>query len=244
MPGFGITATDTDIGKTLVSGCLAAALQQRGLKTGVFKPAASGCEQMADGTLISTDEEFLRRCAGNTTLAQDIVVPYKLQAALAPAEAAAAENITLDANVMLAAANKVLAPHQVTVIEGVGGLGAPLTEAFLVKDFFKALNLPIIIVVQPQLGSVNHALLSAYYAKHEGLQVLGFIINKWPGAQADRLACSNLKYYQALTGLPILGKLPQIEPGMLQNPQALATITEACVDIDKILKLIGEPSDE
>ena len=43
MLGIGVTATDTEIGKTVVSGALAAAMRHRGYKTGVYKPAASGC---------------------------------------------------------------------------------------------------------------------------------------------------------------------------------------------------------
>ena len=36
MIAIGITATDTDMGKTMVSGALAAAFNMRGLATGVF----------------------------------------------------------------------------------------------------------------------------------------------------------------------------------------------------------------
>ena len=35
MLGIGVTATDTEIGKTVVSGALAAAMRYRGYKTGV-----------------------------------------------------------------------------------------------------------------------------------------------------------------------------------------------------------------
>lgn len=64
MLGIGVTATDTEIGKTVVSGALAAAMRYRGYKTGVYKPAASGCVKNSDGKLISTDAEFLLHCAG------------------------------------------------------------------------------------------------------------------------------------------------------------------------------------
>ena len=43
MKAIGITATDTEFGKTVVSACLAAGFKQLGLDVGVFKPAASGC---------------------------------------------------------------------------------------------------------------------------------------------------------------------------------------------------------
>lgn len=49
MLGIGITATDTEMGKTIVSGALAAAIRQRGYQTGVYKPAASGCVRNSEG---------------------------------------------------------------------------------------------------------------------------------------------------------------------------------------------------
>ena len=78
MIAIGITATDTDMGKTMVSGALSAAFNMRGLKAGVFKPAASGCVRMEDGRLLSTDADFLMTCAGIDKEEQSKVVPYVL----------------------------------------------------------------------------------------------------------------------------------------------------------------------
>ena len=64
MKAIGITATDTEFGKTVVSACLAAGFKQMGLDTGVFKPAASGCVRRADGKLVSEDAELLMKGAG------------------------------------------------------------------------------------------------------------------------------------------------------------------------------------
>jgi dethiobiotin synthetase len=42
VKGFFITATDTEIGKTLVAGGICGALRARGMDVGVFKPVQSG----------------------------------------------------------------------------------------------------------------------------------------------------------------------------------------------------------
>ena len=55
MKAIGITATDTEFGKTVVSSCLAAGFKYFGFDMGVFKPAASGCVRTAEGRLISED---------------------------------------------------------------------------------------------------------------------------------------------------------------------------------------------
>lgn len=242
MKAIGITATDTDVGKTIVSGALAAAIYKRGYKTGVFKPAASGCIKNEKDDLISTDALFLMQGARIDFSRQLEVVPYVLEAALAPAEASKLAGIEIEENVMIQAAKKMIQNNELTIVEGVGGITAPLKPDYLVKDFFKDLKLPIIIIVRSVLGSVNHAVLTAEYAKYHGLNVLGFIINAWDDKKAGVLEKGNLYYYEKLTGLPILGKLPYLEEGFLENPEQnkLAEIVEKNVDIDKIIKLIGE----
>ena len=231
MLGIGVTATDTEIGKTVVSGALAAAMRHRGYKTGVYKPAASGCVKNSDGKLISTDAEFLLHCAGLNVEKHDQVVPYVLEAALAPAEASRLAGIKIDPCVMLAGAREMLLGSQISIVEGVGGISAPFSE----------LKLPLVIVVKAVLGNVNHAVLTAEYARIHGLKVVGLIVNGWDRKKAGALEQSNLYYYEKLTGLPILGKLPVLSQHLLDefNSLELAEITEANIDIDRILSLAG-----
>ena len=246
MKAIGITATDTEFGKTVVSACLAAGFKQMGLDTGVFKPAASGCVRRADGKLVSEDAELLMKGAGMQVEQHDKVVPYALEVALAPAEASKAAGVTIETSVMEAAAHKMIDAHELTVVEGVGGISAPLTDDYLVKDFFKALHLPVIIVVKPLLGNVNHAVLSAYYAQHEGLNVLGFIVNGWDEAHAGVLERSNLYYYEKLTGLPVLGKLPVLNKALLSGSDMAEAgrIAAVNIDLERIYKTLGDGKDE
>ncbi len=242
MKAIGITATDTEFGKTVVSSCLAAGFKQLGLDTGVFKPAASGCVRTAEGKLVSEDAEMLMKGAGLPQAEHDKVVPYVLEAALAPAEASKLAGISLDSSVMEQAARSMIDAHELTVVEGVGGISAPLTDDYLVKDFFKALGLPVIIVIKPLLGNVNHAVLSAYYAQHEGLDVLGFIVNGWDEAHAGVLERSNLYYYEKLTGLPVLGKLPVLDKALFSGSsmEEAGKIAVENIDLKRIYNMLGD----
>ena len=136
MKAIGITATDTEFGKTVVSSCLTAGFKYLGFDMGVFKPAASGCVRTAEGRLVSEDAELLIKGAGLTMAQHDEVVPYVLEAALAPAEASKLAGVKLEPAVMKKAAAKMISSHELTVVEGVGGISAPLTDNYLVKDFF------------------------------------------------------------------------------------------------------------
>ena len=176
----------------------------------------------------------------------DDVVPYVLEAALAPAEASKLAGVKLEPAVMKKAAAKMINSHKLTVVEGVGGISAPLTDNYLVKDFFCDMKLPVIIVVKPLLGNVNHAVLSAYYAQHEGLKVLGFIVNGWDEENAGVLERSNLYYYEKLTGLPVLGRLPVLNKELLTGPDMLEAgkIAAENIDLQRIYKLLGDGENE
>lgn len=246
MKAIGITATDTEFGKTVVSSCLAAGFKYLGFDMGVFKPTASGCVRTAEGRLVSEDAELLIKGAGLTMVQHDEVVPYVLEAALAPAEASKLAGVKLEPAVMKEAAAKMISSHELTVVEGVGGISAPLTDNYLVKDFFCDMKLPVIIVVKPLLGNVNHAVLSAYYAQHEGLKVLGFIVNSWDEENAGVLERSNLYYYEKLTGLPVLGRLPVLNKELLTGPDMLEAgkIAAENIDLQRIYKLLGDGENE
>ena len=216
---IGITATDTEMGKTVVTGALAAALRFRGITPGIFKPVASGCVRRQDGELISTDAEFQMKCAGYPDTLRKEVIPVVLEAALAPAEASRLEGITLQPESMIEGAKACITGHESSVLEGIGG---------------------ILIVVKPILGNVNHAVLTSYYCQQHGIPVLGFLVNGWNEETAGDLEKGNLYYYEKLTGLPVLGKLPKMTEEEMNDPRKLALITEQTVELDKILELAKE----
>ena len=43
IPGLFITGTDTEVGKTVITGAIAHWFRQRGNRVGVLKPIATGC---------------------------------------------------------------------------------------------------------------------------------------------------------------------------------------------------------
>ena len=137
---------------------------------------------------------------------------------------------------MIAGAKACIESHEVSVLEGIGGITAPITDDFLVKDYFSALGIPVLIVVKPVLGNVNHAVLTSYYCQQHGIPVLGFLVNGWDEEHAGHLEKSNLFYYEKLTGLPVLGKLPLMTEDELNDPKTLAKLVKKNVALDTILK--------
>lgn len=246
MPkGLFITATDTEVGKTVITGALAAAFKDRGLDVGVIKPVASGGVENSGGELIAEDATFLMKAAGIPETERKTINPLCLAPALTPAVAARQSGISIDVEHLTTCCKRVLANRRISLVEGVGGITAPIWEDYLVADLMQELALPLIIVARPNLGTINHALLTAEYARSRGLTVLGFIINPWDAANAAILEYSNIEYIARLSGMPILGKFPRSIG--ISVPEArtanLAELAEQHLAIDTILDLIegGDP---
>ncbi|MDD3156955.1 dethiobiotin synthase [Anaeromusa sp.] len=236
MKGFFITATGTDVGKTVVTAALTCALRQQGFSVGVAKPAASGAVRQDDGSLRSEDASLLMAAAGLDESWRDTVNPYCLEAALAPATAAELENVTIEPSLLLERIGQIADAHDLVLVEGAGGLTTPLCEEYLICDLAKALQLPLLIVAQATLGSVNTALLTAAYAKSQGLHTAALLLNRWP-AQPSVLEESTVAYMKRLTGLPVWSFLPDI-PSLNMTDASLGELPRlapAAFDMDALL---------
>ncbi len=238
--GLFITATDTEVGKTVITGALAAACKARGIGTIALKPVASGGVEEWGGRLVSEDATFLLRAAGLTESARSTINPLCLKPALTPAVAAKVSQRTIDISLLISTCRKAMNTYELTLVEGVGGITAPIWEDYLVADMIKELNLPVIIVAKPNLGGINHAVLTAEYARQRGMHTLGFIINQWDEKTAGVLEHTNIAYIARLTGLPILGKFPFDKD--ISVPQAktetLAALAEQHIDMTQILTML------
>ncbi|MEW6729255.1 MAG: dethiobiotin synthase [Pseudomonadota bacterium] len=196
--GLFITATDTGSGKTFVASRLVEALTAQGCKVAVRKPAESGCPEI-DGRLVPQDAEALRRAAGGWE-PLEAVCPHPLREPLSPPRAARRmkQKLFLEA---LAAACAMPEDADLLVVEGAGGLFAPLAEDALNADLARALNLPVLLVVPDRLGAINQALLGIHAITHYGLKLAGVILNQ---VEAERpRGMDNLGDLRQWTGAPL-----------------------------------------
>jgi dethiobiotin synthetase len=102
IPGLFVTATDTEVGKTVIAGAIANYFLRRGgqggqgANVGVLKPVATGCVARREG-LVSEDAEFLASCA-DARFPLDLICPQRYREPLAPAVAADRAQQPLDWN--------------------------------------------------------------------------------------------------------------------------------------------------
>jgi dethiobiotin synthetase len=200
MSGIFVTGTDTEVGKTVVAGALAAAFRAAGRRVGVMKPVSSGG---------SNDGQFLARCAG-VELDADLMNPVRLREPLCPLEAARLEGREIDLSRIVAAYRHLEDRFDVVVVEGVGGLMVPLTRDSLVTDLIVRLDLPAIVVAAARLGTINHTLLTLRCAQEYGIDIIGVIVNRCVPEREDPVEVSSLKSIAEFTTVPVW-IFPEIE---------------------------------
>jgi dethiobiotin synthetase len=204
--GFFIIGTDTGVGKTLVAGGLAALYKNSGSNIGVMKPIATGCRRI-NKSLISDDAIFLKH-ASEVEDEYELINPVSLEPSFAPIIAAQLTNTKIDLEKVRTAYATLCDRHDSLIVEGIGGLLVPIDEYYFVVDLANEMELPLIIVCRPTLGTINHTLLTTSYAREHGLEVKGIIVNESTEHCDATLKKTNTDEIKRLTELPIIGTIP------------------------------------
>ncbi|MGH7771134.1 MAG: dethiobiotin synthase [Candidatus Binatia bacterium] len=225
--GIFITGTDTGVGKTLVACGLAALLKECGYRVGVMKPAETSCAER-DGQLFPQDAYYLKESSGCAESLERIC-PYRLRNPLAPSVAAEMEGVKIDVDRLASLYAEISSAHDITLVEGAGGLLVPLLPHYTYADLAKLLKLPLLVVAANRLGAINHLLLTLEHASSCGLRVLGYIFNRLD-AQPSLAADTNHQALLSLTGVPCLGEFPYIE-GLETKRSSLAGLLDARLDL-------------
>ncbi len=176
LPGLFVTGTDTEVGKTVVASAIAATLAARGERVAVYKPAVTGLDE---ATGAPPDHELLKASA-HSTQALDEISPYRFGPPLSPHLAAELAGEEIEPTRLRAGATRAAAGADALIVEGVVGLLVPLTPDYLVRDFARDLGLPLLVVAQPGLGTINHTLLTLESARAAGLEVAAVVFTHWP----------------------------------------------------------------
>ena len=150
-----ITATDTDAGKTWVTGSVVRALLGGGVDATALKPVACGFD--AEGR--NADIASLLAAQGISDA--DRINRYRFALPAAPSQAAVAQNQSIDPETLVRWCDQQQDKYDCTLIEGVGGLMTPITDRWLVSDWIGMMPAcEIWLVVGCRLGSINQTLLT------------------------------------------------------------------------------------
>lgn len=201
--GIFITGTDTDVGKTWVARSLAASLVARGVDVGVFKPMMSGVKRENP----TSDASLLKDFAQDKN-SLEAINPYQFDESVTPYIAAKRINQVIELEDILDKFNQIRDTHPFYIVEGAGGLLAPLGKGYHVGDLAARMGYPMIIVARPGLGTVNHTLLTIEKARQLGIRVLGVIMNGYEPLNEGIPEATNPLLIEEFSKVPVIGQIP------------------------------------
>ena len=168
-----ITAIGTDSGKTL-----AAAILCKALGADYWKPVQAG---------LPRDSEVIKNLVPDCAIHPEA---YLLTTPASPHAAAKIDGVEIDLNKFT-----VPTTNNSLVIEGAGGCLVPLNDHDFVIDIPKKLKLPIVLVANLYLGSINHTLLTINYLKQHNFDVKGIIFNGKSNPESERIILKHSDYH-------------------------------------------------
>jgi dethiobiotin synthetase len=195
-----ITATDTHVGKTIATFVLGTLLKAQGHDVGVMKPV-----QCAGSDAAFLKEKLLLKDAIGT------INPCYAPEALSPHLAFRRAKKSVDVAKIKNCFKNLQDAHDIVLIEGAGGLMAPLKDNYYNADLIRELKVEVIIVARLGLGTINHTLLTIKQAKTYGIKIKGIIFSDTNSKAKSLAERTNPEEIARLSGVKVLGIIPYLK---------------------------------
>ncbi|TFU93715.1 ATP-dependent dethiobiotin synthetase BioD [Barnesiella sp. WM24] len=171
-----ISGIDTDAGKTYATAWLANRLIEKGKRVITQKFIQTGNEgysediikhrELMNTELFPEDKDF-------TT--SPVIFSYPASAQLA----ARIDGKEIDLETIRRSTSLLASRYDTVLIEGAGGLMVPITDSYFTIDYIADENLPIALVTNGILGSINHTILSLEAIKNRGIKLRYLLYNTY-----------------------------------------------------------------
>ena len=169
-----ICGIDTGVGKTVVTGLLAAFLAGHGHRVITQKPVQTGCDGRPEDIVF---HRRLMNAPWNEYDEQGLTCSYCFSFAGSPHLAARLADKRIEQAVIDRATEALAADHDHVLLEGAGGLLVPFSKNLLQLDYFQQCGYPLILVTTPRLGSINHTLLAIEAIRTRNMFLAGLVYN-------------------------------------------------------------------
>jgi dethiobiotin synthetase len=203
-----VTGTDTNVGKTFVTTWLAGVWLSLGKKVAIYKPIQTGvtCPEEGDAYWAGKFWQFPENLTIKTS--------YFFSEPAAPSVADGLDEI--DFQQLLTDFKTLQATHDVVLVEGAGGVLCPVRKYIFMADLIRHFKLPTLVVTRPNLGTINHTLMSIEVLRGRGVTPCGILINEGgialSSAEKNSLAVKTVASELAkYSGTPLWPSLPFIQ---------------------------------
>lgn len=204
---FFITGTDTNVGKTLVSGILLKKASFLGYHTAGYKPISSGGQKQLN-TILNHDTVILKKNSSIKFSHQEMN-PIAFIECAPPNILSILYDRKITKKEMSLGLKKIIKKSNWIIIEGAGGWYTPLSYQDTFSNWVKQEKLTVIIIIAIKLGCINHAILTEKAILSEKIKCGGWIANNLvPKNQYNRFYIQTLlNYIQS----PFLGEIPYLK---------------------------------
>jgi len=200
-----IAGTDTGVGKTILSGCLARYLSGKGKKVITQKWIQTGSDSIFSSD-IKVHLELMGLRFKDVEKYSAHLLPYAFKIPASAHLAAKLENKSINPDKIKKSLVFLAGEFDFVLVEGLGGALVPFSEKGLVIDLVKELDIPVLIVARNQLGSINHTLLTIEALTARKIRVLGLVFNNTAGERRVILE-DNPRIIKKLSGQRVFGTL-------------------------------------
>lgn len=200
-----VTGTDTNVGKTLLSALLVAALDAL-----YWKPIQTGANE-------GTDRHTVMKLAGIPE-AQTIPESYCFDPPVSPHLAAEAAGVRIDLS-------RIQPPQNAAgpiVAEGAGGILVPINDSEWMLDLARHLGFPVLIAARAGLGTINHTLLTVRALRCAKMPVKGVVM-------IGHRNQDNERSIERFGAIPVIGRIPWLDT---INRETLLAVFRANFDQD------------
>ncbi len=165
-----VTGTDTDVGKSYISRGIANQLIKENETVGYLKPFQSG---IIEGIL--SDSDYVGKENEVKTASS-----YITKTPSTPLISAEIDGVEFDIKKVISDFESLKKECENVIVEGSGGVYVPVKKGVLMLDIIKELKLPALIVARPDLGTINHTLMTIETLTNNDIKVLGVVISNYP----------------------------------------------------------------
>ena len=178
LRGVFITGIDTEIGKTEIACGFAWVLRKNEIKVGVMKPFATS-SKIYSKDYKSQDTAKLAKAAGVGD-PDETLNPVFFALAASPLMAAEISHKPINLKKVIEKFMFLKKKYDFIVVEGIGGVMVPITDKVSLLHIVRKMNLPVIIVSRPKLGSINHTVMTINACREFKVPIVGIIFNQMP----------------------------------------------------------------
>ena len=209
MKGIFVTGTDTEVGKTVITGLLGKYLLDKGYNVITQKWIQTGCPNTLASD-VKLHLKIMRRDKNDLDGYTRFISPYVFKVPCSPHLASQIENKIINPDKIKKSFKLLSRYFDFTIAEGIGGVLVPFNKKSLVIDIVKELDLTVLVVAQNKLGAINHTLLTIEALEKRKIKILGIIFNN-PKKEDKRILQDNPFIIKALANQKVFGILPWIE---------------------------------